>query len=206
MIAEEKLGKFENYVNGHLGFRRFRDPRTEDGVFRGLADGMIIRFTGIISSSDFNAEYELNNDINRRVWFTQLAGKSNYGYGCFFTREFELDYSYCVSLKTVEGRQIILDIPDGVFVPFVAFKDNTHSLIQDFSPDSFYKRVEGKAFRVDQAPPGFNYTFNRITADEKGLYDIDGICAFVRNCINNDCLEDLGNLVRRTTAFGLTEI
>lgn len=197
-MTEEQSKKFEDYITSHLGFR---PAIMDDGICRWINDEEIIRFTKINQSYQYNAEYEINDNPIWLIWFSQLSE-------CFFEADFHVDKNQHIALEYTGGGTIPLAFPMGLYSPIVVFKDGSIKIIRNtYDPRSFFNSVKDKTFRVD-IPTDYKYSFNRKgkTWKEKNFRSIYDAQQFVERCINNDRIEDIGDLVKESRAYALTEI
>ncbi len=142
-----------------------------------LMEGETVSFTGCEYTAS-NALYEINNSPNRKLWYSQL---SNF----YFFDDFE-----------------------GFYNPVIKFKDGSSCVIsKTFDESSFFQKVKNRRFKVDivsDAP----YIFNKESKvwDTKKLITYQDAFNYIRECIINDCISDIGDLLKTSNAYFLTEI
>ena len=146
---------------------------------RFLNPGDTIMFTNCVNYSQ-NSEYEINSVPNWKIWFSQLSE-------FFFTDEIDLHKMY---------------------TPIIEFKDGRVCSIQkDFDSCSFYNAVKGKKFKVDILADA-KYIFNKESTlwNTKRLITYLDAYNYVKQCIANERIDDLGDLIKTANAYYLTEV
>lgn len=123
-----------------------------------------------------NAEFRINNDQSWIIWYTQL---SNFG----LTDNLEL----CVGS--------------------VLFKDEKEEPFYNLSAANFWKKAKGKKFRVD-IYSNVPYTFNNKSSKWNSLPSTKYIDAinFIKKCIEEGQYEKIGDLLKTSALYHLTEI
>jgi len=171
-----KIHIFGNSVSG-----------SSDGVFRFLEDGEHIRFTKCTLTAK-NAEYEINDRPERRIWFSQL------------------------------DRFYINDSISKYLMPSIEFKEGGMVPIFSFTAQKFYEAVKGKIFEVNICREAFGAIDTksemslRILGNKriKTVKDfgehLNACIKYAKNCIENDEIDELGDLIKKSTAYDLKEI
>lgn len=142
-----------------------------------LMEGEIVSFTACEYTAS-NAQYEINNSSNRKLWYSQLAN-------FYFFEDMEQVYN-----------------------PIIQFKDGSSYVIaKSFDESEFYNRVRNKRFKVaivSDAP----YIFNDKSSlwNEKKLITHLDAYNYIKKCIANDCITDIGDLLKTSNAYFLTEV
>ena len=150
-----------------------------DGEKRFFIAGEIVSFTGCLRTMN-NAKFEINNDSNWYIWFSQL--------NMFFLDE-ELSTEFHDSTIT--------------------FLDGTVKEIPDLGPDEFYELVKGKRFRVDIDSSVFGaFNIKSTVWDELPDRYYSTAHKFVVKCIENNEYGKLRDLVKgsNTKCYDFIEV
>lgn len=85
-------------------------------------------------------------------------------------------------------------------------KSGERKQICSYSHIDFWNEVKGKKYRVDVSGPF--YVINRYsnTAKEKGLYSYQEIYSYVKACVENNKISDIGDCLNTASKYNLTEI
>lgn len=159
----------------HVAWHKPRRFNGENIYF--LTEGEIISFTGCEYTSQ-NAQYEIDNMSNRKIWFSQLTN-------FYFSDDF-----------------------DSIYQPIIKFKDGTSYVISEsFDESTFYNKVKNKKFKVDivtDAP----YILNKQSDlwDQKSIYTYKEAYDYIRRCLSLDRIDEIGDLLKTSKAYFLTEI
>ena len=145
-----------------------------DDVIRFLNNNDIIEFTDCTNTSD-NSEYIINNDSNRKIWYSQLS------------------------------RMFMTDD----LVPFFAciqFKSGEEVEYKDLDSCDLYNKCKGKRFKVQI--PGLTYTFNEKSKiwGDTNIFNKFKMIQYIKDCINRDNIEKLGDILKTANAYFLIEI
>lgn len=150
-----------------------------DGEKRYFNDGEVITFTGC-SRTMSNAKFEINNDPNWYVWFSQL------------------NMRFLDENLTTNGHNGVIRLLDGTV------KD-----IPEIGPDEFYELVKGKKFRVEVDTAVFG-AFNVKSAVWDELPDkyYSTAYKYVVECVENEEYFKLRDLIKgaNTKCYDFIEV
>lgn len=158
-----------------------------DGVYRFLEDGEHIRFTKCTLTAR-NAEFEINDRPERRIWFSQL------------------------------DRFYINDSISKCLMPSIEFKERGVVAIFSFTPQEFYEAVKGKLFEVSICRDALGAIDTKSEMSKRILGDkdiktfkdlsehLDECIKYAKNCIENDEIDELGDLIKKSAAYDLKEV
>lgn len=150
-----------------------------DGEKRFFIAGEIVSFTGF-SRTKNNAIFEINNDSNWHIWFSQL--------NMYFLDD---------NLST--------EFHDGT----ITFHDGTVKEIPDLNPDEFYELVKGKRFRVEIDSSVFGaFNIKSTVWDELSDRYYSTAHRFVVKCIESEDYGKLRDLVKgsNTKCYDFIEV
>lgn len=142
-----------------------------------LTEGEIIGFTNCEYTAQ-NAQYEIDNIPNRKIWYSQL---SNF----YFSDDF-----------------------DSIYQPIIKFKDGTSYVISEsFDESTFFNKVKNKKFKVDiitDAP----YILNKQSDiwDQKNIYTYKEAYDYIKRCLSLDRIDEIGDLLKTSKAYFFTEV
>lgn len=103
-------------------------------------------------------------------------------------------------------------------MPSIEFKEGGGEAIFSFTPQKFYEAVKGKLFEVSICREAFGaidtrsemslrILGNKKIKNFKDLSEhLDECIKYVKNCIENDEIDELGDLIKKSTAYDLKEI
>ena len=166
------------HAHAILGLRsRHSTYYQELGEYRYLNDGDIVRFTKCVRTYE-NAEFEINDKPDWKIWFSQL-------------------------------NQIYLfpDLSQAFKMPFIYFSEIGIQYIPDLNVDEFCTLVKGREFKVYVDSETFGAINLRSSVWHKLPDDTYATAyQFIVDCIENDNLDDLGDLVKVTKLYNLIEV
>lgn len=144
--------------------------------YRFLVDGEIIEFSSCQKTYN-NAEFTINDDVSRKKWFSQLQ---------------QPGFSEDLKIIAFAGIKFQNEEPCGIY---------------KISSEDFVEKVKGKKFKVEVFD-NICYTINRQSNTLRTLSNqtIQGVINFVIKCIDNDKIEDLGDLIKTGSLYNLIEI
>lgn len=141
-----------------------------------LTNGEEVRFTNV-SYTAKNAVYEINNQTFRKIWFSQLN---------------EIHFS-----KDLEE----------ILESIIKFKDGSIKTLSEFDEITFYETVKQRTFIVDvinDYPYIFNHKSNVwIEADLISYMDAYN---YINNCIEEDRIKDIKDLIKTANLYNFREI
>jgi hypothetical protein len=141
-----------------------------------LEDGQIVEFTDPVFTSA-NVEFKINGCDNQKIWFSQL-------------------------------NRIIVRINDagdyeGIAFPLFPIQGEKKRLF-DLSPNDFCDEVKGKKYKVTSY-------IQSIVLNERGetikrFQNLGDAMRYVIKCLNENKIDDLGDLLRSANIYGFERI
>lgn len=121
-------------------------------------------------------------------------------------QEYEInDYEdWTIWFSQLSQVHITEDIDDLV-VPTITFRDGSKFSLHDMEPWEFYEKVKGKTFKVSVFPSFAAFKSDSSFWDKPDNTYRDAL-DYVKNCIENDNLDRLGDLLRPASLYYLEEI
>jgi hypothetical protein len=162
-------------LNSHVYWHQLR-LHGSDGM-RYLNNGEIIQFTKSTNTYS-NSEYEINNQSNRKIWYSQLARP-------FFTEDLELWFT---KIKFKDGTIYL-------------FKD-----LDSLDLYNLCKGKQFRVIVHDELRYTFQDINKSVTAETKKLYTLLDIYDYIMLCVKENRIEDIGDLLRTVSAYSLVEI
>lgn len=159
-----------------LGYGAGKSIRIQTGgIVRWLDDGSVIEFTSANIYTS-NAEFEINNDPNHLVWFSQLNA-------LFIDKDdVEKLYTGSIQLKGTEPR-----------------------LIRDIFPDDFWNMVKNKKFKVIVDDNGF-IQINEKDERVQRIGQISEVCKFIKNKLDAKDYDAIKGMTKESRCYDLVEI
>lgn len=85
-------------------------------------------------------------------------------------------------------------------------KNNNMKQIRAFSDREFWNEVKGKKYRVEADGPFYIINNKSKTADEKGLFTHQAVYDYVKSCVENNMISDVGDCLKNAKSYCLIEI
>lgn len=145
-------------------------------IQRYLEDGNQVRFTKVTQDATHNQEYEINDCPEWKIWFSQL---SHY--------------------------HINQDIDD-IETPVIKFCDGKSFSIREFSPEEFFENVRGKTFTVSIIPSFAAFDEQSTIWETLPDETFNDALEYVINCIENDKINLIGDIIRPARLYHLEEV
>lgn len=161
----------------HVALNRpINRSQNEDWVCRTLDNEETIEFTNCKNTSN-NSEYEINNNPSRKIWFSQLS------------------------------RYYLTDDLEGIYQPTVVFKDGREYILNELDSCVFYNMCKGRKFQVEKVPECI-YALNEKSETIKAKYlsTLLDTYNFVKNCVDTNKFNEIGDILKLVTAARLIEI
>lgn len=143
---------------------------------RFLEDGEIIEFSSCMRTYN-NAEFTINDDVSRKIWYSQLAQPG-------LRKDF----------KTVAFAGI-------------QFLDGSVFVIEKMSVDEFVAKVRDKRFKVEEyGNISYTINKQSKTLKNKAIQSIRDAIIFAFECVQSEKYEDLGDSIKPSNLYNLFEV
>lgn len=156
-----------------LGLLRKPTYRGDYSEIRYMEQDEIVSFGVLNEKSDFNWEFYLNGDRTRRIWFSQLNG-------FYLFREGNGVYTCMLTLKNTKPESIAL-----------------------LSPVVFWRKVEGRKFKVDINMEMYEIDRWHQKCQDRSVYDI---VQEILKALDEERYADVRGMTRPKTLYCLTEV
>lgn len=159
-----------------LGMHLIKAYSGEDGICRWMEDGDVVEFTAADFKGQYNAEFQINNRGNHKIWFSQLNG---------------------VFLNPYDSNDVI--------TPQISFKDGTNQVIRNMLPSGFWNLVRGKKFRASVGyayPVALNIWNEKV----KELRTIGKIVSYIFDNLDNENYDAVKGMTKASRSYFLAEV
>ena len=85
-------------------------------------------------------------------------------------------------------------------------KDKEAKQIRDFSDWEFWNEVKGKKYQVETDGPFYTINAKSLTAEEKQLFSDFDIYNYVKKCVEQNRINDIGDCLKTSKAYHLTQL
>lgn len=149
----------------------------QSSIDRYLDNGQVVEFTNPIFTSA-NVEFSINNNENQKIWFSQFD----------------------VVIVRISDKGELL----GFELPLFPVNGGKKQLLK-MDAYEFAQTVKNKKYRVNTAQ---SIILNRKseTARQKCFTNLGEYAKYVEECIQNDKIEDLGDIIKIANTYFFEEI
>ena len=123
-----------------------------------------------------NTKFTLNNNSRMSIWFSQLSQ-------LFITQDLSM-----ICLATI------------------LFINGTHQKISDFDSHTFGDAVQGRKFRVHKDGPFYILNPYSIILPNKNFSSDQECIDYIRDCVNNNKIEEIGDMLKTAYGYDLIEV
>lgn len=156
---------------------RVVDLSTIDTNCRWLTEGEIIEFTSIITNYSSNAEFEVNNNPNHLIWFSQLRGA--------YLNPNNLCLYMWPDITLKDGSEIILNY--------------------NIDYSRFWSIVKNKKFRVEIGID-FPIKINEKSEQVKQLRSVPDIVSYIKDNLEKRNYDAVKGMTKKATPYSFIEV
>lgn len=123
-----------------------------------------------------NSKFQINNNKYNYIWFSQLSNT------------FIMD-DLTLVVGTIKNK-----------------RGETKQICEYDDDIDFWNEVKGKKYVVCAEGPFYTFNDNSKTADEKSLFSYPDIYDYVKQCVKNNRISDVGDCLKTANCYSLSEI
>lgn len=142
--------------------------------YHSFENGENIRFSHIEQKSDYNCEFQLNENSKRKIWFSQLSQ--------FF---YAHDMERLAATIMINGKE---------------------KCICEYNHLEFWSSVQHKEFKVARSGPYYVINWMSNTAILRGIDTEDNAISYIKQCIKNNTISEIGDLLKFAYCYDLIEV
>lgn len=171
---EKALGMHPIYSTSPV---RVVDLSNIDTNRRWLDNGEIIEFTSINQTTWDNAEFEINNDSNHKIWLSQLKGA--------YLNPENLDVCCWPDITLKNGQEVLLDY--------------------NIDYRKFWNVVKGKKFRIE-IEPSFPVKIDNRNEQVRKLKNVPATINYIIGNLEKQNYEAVKGMTKKATLYSFIEV